>query len=65
MLTRVGRPTCFVIMGTEFDDNGEEYYLLSRAEDDASPDVLDPVAKGAYRLVCECVAAHNAARRLA
>ena len=32
MLTRVGRPTCFVIMGTEFDDNGEEYYLLSRAE---------------------------------
>ncbi len=39
--------------------------LLSRAEDDASPDVLDPVAKGAYRLVCECVAARNAARRLA
>ena len=32
VLTRVGRPTCFVIMGTEFDDNGEEYYLLSRAE---------------------------------
>ena len=31
VLTRVGRPTCFVIMGTEFDDNGEEYYLLSRA----------------------------------
>ena len=28
----VGRPTCFVIMGTEFDENGEEYYLLSRAE---------------------------------
>ena len=32
VLTRVGRPTCFVIMGTEFDDNGEEYYILSRAE---------------------------------
>ena len=32
VLTRVGRPTCFVIMGTEFDENGEEYYLLSRAE---------------------------------
>ena len=31
VLTRVGRPTCFVIMGTEFDDNGEEYYLLSSA----------------------------------
>lgn len=30
VLTRVGRPTCFVIMGTEFDENGEEYYLLSR-----------------------------------
>ncbi|EFL52773.1 conserved hypothetical protein [Solidesulfovibrio fructosivorans JJ]] len=39
--------------------------LLSRAEDDASPEVLDPVAKGAYRLVCECVAARNASRRLA
>ena len=25
VLTRVGRPTCFVIMGTEFDENGEEY----------------------------------------
>lgn len=32
VLTRVGRPTCFVIKGTEFDENGEEYYLLSRAE---------------------------------
>ena len=32
VLTRVGRPTYFVIMGTEFDDNGEEYYILSRAE---------------------------------
>lgn len=39
--------------------------LLSRAEDDASPDRLDPFSKGAYRLVCECVAARNAARRLA
>ena len=32
VLTRVGRPTCFVILGTESDENGEEYYLLSRAE---------------------------------
>ncbi|WP_300161736.1 hypothetical protein [Solidesulfovibrio sp.] len=39
--------------------------LLSRAEDDVSPDVLDPATKGAYRLVCECVAARSAARRLA
>jgi len=30
VLTRVGRPTCFVIMGTEFDENGEEYYLPRR-----------------------------------
>lgn len=39
--------------------------LLSRAEDDASPEILDPFEKGAYRLVCECVAARNASRRLA
>lgn len=39
--------------------------LLSRAEDDASPRALDPMARGAYRLVCECVAARNASRRLA
>lgn len=39
--------------------------LLSRAEDDTAPDILSPQAKGAYRLVCECVAARKAARRLA
>ena len=33
VLTRVGRLTCFVIMGTEFDDNGEGILpALSRAE---------------------------------
>ena len=31
VLTRVGRPTCFVITETSVDENGEEYYLLSRA----------------------------------
>lgn len=31
VLTRVGRPTCFVITGTTVDENGEEAYLLSRA----------------------------------
>lgn len=31
VLTRVGRPTCFVITGTSVDENGEECYLLSRA----------------------------------
>ena len=31
VLTRVGRPTCFVITGTEVDENGEEVILLSRS----------------------------------
>ena len=31
VLTRVGRATCFVITGTETDENGEEVFLLSRA----------------------------------
>lgn len=31
VLTRVGRPTCFVMTGTTVDENGEEAYLLSRA----------------------------------
>lgn len=39
--------------------------LLERAEDGTGPDGLDPVATGAYRLVCECVAARTAGRRLA
>ena len=38
VLTRVGRPTCFVITGTTVDENGEEAYLLSRAAaQDPSP----------------------------
>ena len=32
VLTRVGRPTCFVVTGSQRDENGEEIYLLSRAE---------------------------------
>ncbi|EHJ48602.1 hypothetical protein DFW101_2598 [Solidesulfovibrio carbinoliphilus subsp. oakridgensis] len=39
--------------------------LLDRAETGAGPDGLPPAAVGAYRLVCECVAARTAARRLA
>ena len=31
VLTRVGRPTCFVITGTVTEENGEEAFLLSRA----------------------------------
>ena len=31
VLTRVGRPTCFVITGTMPEENDEETYLLSRA----------------------------------
>ena len=32
VLTRVGRPTCFVIEGMETGENGQPCYLLSRAE---------------------------------
>ena len=32
VLTRVGRPTCFVIEGIDTDENGQPVYLLSRAE---------------------------------
>ena len=32
VLTRVGRPTCFVIEGMETGENGQPYSLLSRAE---------------------------------
>ena len=39
--------------------------LFEMAETGESPDALDPVARGAYRLVAECAAAKNAARRLA
>jgi hypothetical protein len=39
--------------------------LLDMAESGARPDALAPEDRGAYRLVCECVAARNAARRQA
>ena len=32
VLTRVGRPSCFVSEGMETGDNGQPCYLLSRAE---------------------------------
>ena len=32
VLTRVGRPTCFVIEGIDTDENGQPVYRLSRAE---------------------------------
>ena len=32
VLTRVGRPTCFVIEGIDTDENGQTVYRLSRAE---------------------------------
>lgn len=31
VLTRVGRPTCFVIVGVEREENGQEVFRLSRA----------------------------------
>jgi hypothetical protein len=39
--------------------------LLEMAETGQTPDGLDPTTLGAYRLVRECLAARNAARRLA
>lgn len=39
--------------------------LLELAETGANPDTLAPETLGAYRLVCECVAAKNGARQLA
>ena len=32
VLTRVGRPTCFVIEGIDTDESGQPFYRLSRAE---------------------------------
>ena len=32
VLTRVGRPTCFIIEALQTDESGQPYYLLSRAE---------------------------------
>ena len=31
VLTRVGRPTCFVIEALDTDENGQPFYRLSRA----------------------------------
>lgn len=57
VLTRVGRPTCFVIVGTEMDENGEEGYLLSRAKAQRScrKQYLDPLECGS---VIPCIVTH-------
>lgn len=57
VLTRVGRPTCFVITGTLQDENGEESYLLSRAAAQrlCRQQYLDPLEAGS---VIPCTVTH-------
>lgn len=57
VLTRVGRPTCFVITGTTQDENGEEAYLLSRAAAQrlCHRQYLDPLEPGS---VIPCTVTH-------
>lgn len=56
VLTRVGRPTCFVITGTE-QEQGETVYLLSRAEAQRAcrQDYLDTLENGS---VIPCTVTH-------
>ena len=44
VLTRVGRPTCFVIEALDTDENGQPFYRLSRAlaQQMCKADYLDP-----------------------
>ena len=48
VLTRVGRPTCFVIEGLDTDENGQPFYRLSRAEAQrmCKADYLDALRPG-------------------
>ena len=57
VLTRVGRPTCFVITGTTQDENGEDAYLLSRAAAQrlCRRQYLDPLEAGS---VIPCTVTH-------
>ena len=57
VLTRVGRPTCFVITGTTQDENGEDAYLLSRAAAQrlCHRQYLDPLEAGS---VIPCTVTH-------
>ena len=48
VLTRVGRPTCFVVEGLDTDENGQPFYRLSRAEAQrmCKADYLDTLQPG-------------------
>ena len=48
MLTRVGRPTCFVIEALDTDENGQPFYRLSRAlaQQMCKADYLDTLQPG-------------------
>lgn len=57
VLTRVGRPTCFVITGTTTDEEGQEAFLLSRAaaQRRCRQDYLDTLECGS---VIPCTVTH-------
>ena len=48
MLTRVGRPTCFVVQALDTDEDGQPFYRLSRAEAQrmCKADYLDTLSPG-------------------
>lgn len=57
VLTRVGRPTCFVITGITKEENGDTAYLLSRAAAQRAcrAEYLDPLENGQ---VIPCTVTH-------
>ena len=48
VLTRVGRPTCFVVQALDTDEDGQPFYRLSRAEAQrmCKADYLDALSPG-------------------
>ena len=48
VLTRVGRPTCFVVQALDTDEDGQPFYRLSRAEAQrmCKADYLDTLSPG-------------------
>ena len=51
VLTRVGRPTCFVVQALDTDEDGQPFYRLSRAEAQrmCKADYLDTLSPGDIR----------------
>ena len=57
VLTRVGRPTCFVVQALDTDEDGQPFYRLSRAEAQrmCKADYLDTLSPGA---ILPCTVTH-------